>query len=598
MSTEVRWRRGTEAQHDGFTGALSEITHDTTNNNLRVHDGSTPGGHATLMAYEKGAAGGVAALGGDGKVLGEQLGNIGLSIGRFSTRLELRAAIVPAEIMNVRALGYYEAGDCRPMDFKRVVSAPSHGAYETSADGAIWEFVSEGIVWVTQFGAKGDNAQDDSLNFQAAVNYIQSKAKGGEIRVPGWGRVYNFQSKRPAGLTPWAFEDPNIFLSGCNDISIRGEGNPTLTNSIYPNNRAEIFLFYKANRCRVEGIIFQGNNTGLPNEINNCAIGLLSCVGMDIGKNQFTGFQGSYIASSWLFDSIIHDNRFDVLGGSGIDCAFWQNVTVMGNTFKGNQMGNNGLGTQGFQHLFDTPNFGNNETGISLIGGSSNNIKLIDNVIENFRTGAVIGDAYDWSFDNNTIRMNGANGVLVTNDDSSVSLFAMTGGIFSNNTITRNGSAINSAGVRIVKGTASLVEISFTSNTIQDNKNNGINSDATVVLKMSNNRMSNKYTADQTVDVVNITLLGAGSLLTGNYPINPRAPVGPAIPASTSAVVYNNYPEPATVVQQSGTGIILYSPTGVQTPMFPGDAKTFRLPPYYGVKFSATNTTGWLWTFD
>lgn len=48
MSTEVRWRRGTAAQHANFVGALSEITHDTTDNSLRVHDGVTPGGHRTI----------------------------------------------------------------------------------------------------------------------------------------------------------------------------------------------------------------------------------------------------------------------------------------------------------------------------------------------------------------------------------------------------------------------------------------------------------------------------------------------------------------------------------------------------------------------
>ena len=101
-------------------------------------------------------------------------------------------------------------------------------------------------------------------------------------------------------------------------------------------------------------------------------------------------------------------------------------------------MGNNGLGTQGFQHLFDTPNFGNNETGISFLGGSSNNIKFINNVVENFRTGVIMGDAYDWSIQGNTIRLNGSDGVLVTNNDTSVSLFAMTGGSFVDNKITRN----------------------------------------------------------------------------------------------------------------------------------------------------------------
>ena len=44
MGTEVRWRRGTAAEHETFTGANGEITVDTTNKALRVHDGETPGG--------------------------------------------------------------------------------------------------------------------------------------------------------------------------------------------------------------------------------------------------------------------------------------------------------------------------------------------------------------------------------------------------------------------------------------------------------------------------------------------------------------------------------------------------------------------------
>jgi hypothetical protein len=50
MTTEVRWRRGTTAQNDAFTGALAEITVDTDKNTLRVQDGSTAGGHELLKA--------------------------------------------------------------------------------------------------------------------------------------------------------------------------------------------------------------------------------------------------------------------------------------------------------------------------------------------------------------------------------------------------------------------------------------------------------------------------------------------------------------------------------------------------------------------
>lgn len=66
MATEVKWRRGTAAQHEAFTGALSEVTHDTTKKALRVHDGSTPGGNRTLMESELNQPNGPAKLNSDG----------------------------------------------------------------------------------------------------------------------------------------------------------------------------------------------------------------------------------------------------------------------------------------------------------------------------------------------------------------------------------------------------------------------------------------------------------------------------------------------------------------------------------------------------
>ena len=44
MAIQVQLRRGTAAQNNAFTGAIGEVSFDTTNNQLRVHDGSTAGG--------------------------------------------------------------------------------------------------------------------------------------------------------------------------------------------------------------------------------------------------------------------------------------------------------------------------------------------------------------------------------------------------------------------------------------------------------------------------------------------------------------------------------------------------------------------------
>ena len=44
MAIQIQLRSGTSTEHNTFTGAVGEVTVDTTNKTLRVHDGSTVGG--------------------------------------------------------------------------------------------------------------------------------------------------------------------------------------------------------------------------------------------------------------------------------------------------------------------------------------------------------------------------------------------------------------------------------------------------------------------------------------------------------------------------------------------------------------------------
>ena len=44
MAKQLQLRKGTATEHNTFTGADGEVTVDTTNKTLRVHDGSTVGG--------------------------------------------------------------------------------------------------------------------------------------------------------------------------------------------------------------------------------------------------------------------------------------------------------------------------------------------------------------------------------------------------------------------------------------------------------------------------------------------------------------------------------------------------------------------------
>lgn len=51
-SKQVQLRGGTSQEHENFIGAPREITVDTTKNTIRVHDGSTVGGHSLAKSEE------------------------------------------------------------------------------------------------------------------------------------------------------------------------------------------------------------------------------------------------------------------------------------------------------------------------------------------------------------------------------------------------------------------------------------------------------------------------------------------------------------------------------------------------------------------
>lgn len=50
MPTQVQFRRGTATQNNAFTGAAGELSINSDNNALRIHDGSTAGGYELAKA--------------------------------------------------------------------------------------------------------------------------------------------------------------------------------------------------------------------------------------------------------------------------------------------------------------------------------------------------------------------------------------------------------------------------------------------------------------------------------------------------------------------------------------------------------------------
>ena len=66
MPDQLQLRGGTTTEHNSFTGALREVTVDTTKKTLVVHDGSQAGG--TPLMKEAGANGAASVILGSGGV--------------------------------------------------------------------------------------------------------------------------------------------------------------------------------------------------------------------------------------------------------------------------------------------------------------------------------------------------------------------------------------------------------------------------------------------------------------------------------------------------------------------------------------------------
>lgn len=142
----------------------------------------------------------------------------------LSSRAAGENTFILSNIQFVTTGGYYAPGDGGAAQFKRVAGPLNDGASFQSQDGAWWQIVSVDIN-VRQFGAKGDNATDDTEAFQNALDWSKEVfVQNGNYIVNGVvvaGEGYTILGESDYNTSLWATDSNPIFFFGnlANDIS-------------------------------------------------------------------------------------------------------------------------------------------------------------------------------------------------------------------------------------------------------------------------------------------------------------------------------------------------------------------------------------------
>lgn len=177
MASQLQLRRGTATQHASFTGAVAEVTVDTTNKSVRVHDGSTAGGMLLLPESRAGANNGLATLDATGKVPSSQLPAVSTDIPDGSvteakiadsavTQNKIGSGAVSATKLASNAVTNVKVSASAAIDASKLAYPVTSGAAKSLAQ----VLVEAPINVKNDFGAVGDGVTDDRVAIQAALD--------------------------------------------------------------------------------------------------------------------------------------------------------------------------------------------------------------------------------------------------------------------------------------------------------------------------------------------------------------------------------------------------------------------------------------------
>lgn len=398
MSTQLKLRRGTTAQHSTFTGASGEVTVDTTKKTLVVHDGTTAGGvplqketfqqtgtgstirtvDAKLKEWVSPQDFGAVA---DGVADDTTAVALALSSGKpvcmVGTYLVTTVAVSSVNNISVDAsratfnttrASAFRFDGCNDLYWRGGVINPGSDLTGLTA-GNRWPF----------FVTNCSRAVTDGLTINCQPTYAYAPLTYWNVNR---GVITNCHIHKGGDNSIWCFYG--------NDITITG-------NVIYANERGRSITMQQVNGFAVtgntikdgkgDGISIHGSSNGTVtgNLIHNMAVDsvILSAsrgISIEVDENATTTTIAAAAASPYLYNGVFVRN-VTVSGNTISNCQI--SVQVGGGIIAGGYYGNQGV----VEIVGNT--FANNVQGINILAGTKQ-LSIVDNVFQTMQQGGVI----------------------------------------------------------------------------------------------------------------------------------------------------------------------------------------------------------------
>ena len=313
-------------------------------------------------------------------------------------------ALTDLKVGNViKTLGYYEANDGGQGTYlireKTELDREDNGSIHFIGDSLVAELIIEGSINVKQFGAKGDNVQDDQPYIQKALDFLPNGCKLEFPKTDSWYRI-----KSQLTLN----DKSNVIMDGARISALLDDDtkldpvlrlmdldNVTIENCEFTNCR-QTLLIYTANNLKISKCSFYETGYAVIQQMGYVSNNVIvtECYGYHLNNDmvecncELNAPSKNWVVSNNIYDGLLREGAIE---GNVLETRFLGSTYVDGLIVEGNVI-QYASGTSGV-HIEDpignvliTGNIFKNCTGygcVSLHNPGNKNVLISNNIFQN-----------------------------------------------------------------------------------------------------------------------------------------------------------------------------------------------------------------------